>query len=88
MNNIERSRFNLFRADVLKCERITIESLWILLNRHTQGYMGRRIFGGDKGKLMYYRHWIRLLVGQGVLQETAHFGHWKVINLDRILADN
>ncbi len=51
MNRIEEFRFKAFREDVLKCEGISTENLWVLMNRHTQGNIGRKFFGGQKGRL-------------------------------------
>lgn len=78
---IEEKRYRAFVKDILKCDFITIDSLWILLNRHTQGYMGRRFFN-DSLKLRYYRFWILRAKGSNIIEETETFGLWKVNRVD------
>ena len=66
--NIEETRFNEFRKEVLTYDYITTEDLWTIIRSKINGNMGRRFFN-FKLKQKYYTFWIKRLIKSGILTE-------------------
>lgn len=73
----EKKKYAQFVKDVRKREMISIDELWMLLNRHTQGNMGRRFFNNSL-KLNYYKFWIKRIEGAGIIKQTKYVSMWEV----------
>jgi|6_EtaG_2_1085325.scaffolds.fasta_scaffold08458_3 hypothetical protein len=81
MTLIEKKAFNQFRKKVKEKHFISIDELWLLKNRYTQGWMGRR-FLNPSLKQKYYKFWIKRLEDEGTIKETSGVGIWEVCQDD------
>lgn len=74
----EEKKFREFREAVKEYDQINIDTLQMLILRHTSENMGRRFFN-SKHKLKYYKFWIKRLVSEGTLKSIPNSWVWKVI---------
>jgi hypothetical protein len=68
---IEKKRFFEFRKEVMTYDQITTDDLWMLIRRYTQGFMGRKFFN-DELKQRYYKFWIKILEGEGLIKSNGY----------------